>query len=101
MHEEVRRGTAAELAAYYSEQSPRGEVVLVVGAVGSRAAGSAPGSIIDPRRADAVDALRELVDAGARARPAAKIVAKLTGASANELYRQLTDEPRREDDEAL
>ena len=101
LHEEVRRGTAAELAAYYSEQSPRGEVVLVVGAVGSRAAGSAPGSIIDPRRADAVDALRELVDAGARARPAAKIVAKLTGASANELYRQLTDEPRREDDEAL
>jgi hypothetical protein len=37
-----------------------------------------------------------LVDAGARARPAAKVVAKLTGATANELYRQLTDEPRRE-----
>ena len=68
LHEEVRRGTAAELAAYYSEQSPRGEVVLVVGAVGSRAAGSAPGSIIDPRRADAVDALRELVE---RRRPRA------------------------------
>ena len=106
LHEEVRRGTAAELAAYYSEQAPRGEVVLVVGPARpagldpARPSGSAPGSIVDPRRADAVDALRELVDAGARARPAAKVVAKLTGASANELYRQLTDEPRREGGEA-
>jgi 16S rRNA (cytidine1402-2'-O)-methyltransferase len=96
LHEEVRRGTAAELASYYSEHAPRGEVVLVVGAVGSQAGGSAPGNIVDPRRADAVDALRELVDAGARPRPAAKVVAKLTGTSANELYRQLTDAPRRE-----
>jgi 16S rRNA (cytidine1402-2'-O)-methyltransferase len=106
LHEEVRRGTAAELAAYYSEQAPRGEVVLVLGPARpagldpARPSGSAPGSIVDPRRADAVDALRELVDAGARARPAAKVVAKLTGASANELYRQLTDEPRREGGEA-
>ncbi len=92
LHEEVRRGTAVELAAYYSEHAPRGEVVLVVGAAGSRAGGaadSAPGGVVDPRSADAVNALRELVDAGARARPAAKVVAKLTGASANELYRQL------------
>jgi 16S rRNA (cytidine1402-2'-O)-methyltransferase len=92
LHEEVRRGTAAELAEHYGEHAPRGEVVLVVGAAGSRAggaAGSAPGDVVDPRRTDALDALRELVDAGARARPAAKVVAKLTGASANELYRQL------------
>jgi 16S rRNA (cytidine1402-2'-O)-methyltransferase len=99
LHEEVRRGTAAELAAYYSEQAPRGEVVLVLGP--ARPAGLDPAR---PARAgdggDAVDALRELVDAGARARPAAKVVAKLTGASANELYRQLTDAPRREDGEA-
>jgi hypothetical protein len=40
---------------------------------------------------DALAALRELVVAGARPRPAAKVVAKLTGVSANELYRQLTD----------
>src|SRR6202453_2262339 len=62
LHEEVRRGTAAELAAYYSEHAPRGEVVLVVGPAG-----------LDPARharagdgADVGDALRELVDAGAR-----------------------------------
>jgi 16S rRNA (cytidine1402-2'-O)-methyltransferase len=106
LHEEVRRGTAAELAEHYAENAPRGEVVLVVGAAGSGTAGSrAGGSVVegvfDPRRADAVRALRELVDAGARARPAAKVVAKLTGASANELYRQLTEEPRREDGGAL
>ena len=102
LHEEVRRGTAAELAAYYSEQAPRGEVVLVVGAAGVSASGSGiSGSRpADVHRADALAALRELVDAGARARPAAKVVAKLTGASANELYRQLTDAPRREDGEA-
>jgi 16S rRNA (cytidine1402-2'-O)-methyltransferase len=102
LHEEVRRGTAAELAAYYSERAPRGEVVLVVGAVGVSTSGSgiSGSNPADVHRADALAALRELVDAGARARPAAKVVAKLTGASANELYRQLTDAPRREDGEA-
>jgi 16S rRNA (cytidine1402-2'-O)-methyltransferase len=82
LHEEVRRGGAAELAAHYRESAPRGEVVLVVGANRS-------GPINLGLREDALAALRELVDAGARARPAAKVVAKLTGASANELYRQL------------
>jgi 16S rRNA (cytidine1402-2'-O)-methyltransferase len=95
LHEEVRRGTAAELVEYYSEHPPRGEVVLVLGP--ARPAGSAPGDVVDLRDEDAVRALRELVDAGARARPAAKVVAKLTGASANELYRRLMEEPRRGD----
>jgi 16S rRNA (cytidine1402-2'-O)-methyltransferase len=80
LHEEVRRGTAAELAAHYREHSPRGEVALVVGPA---PAGSA-------NREEAAAALRELVSAGARARPAAGVVARLTGASANELYRELT-----------
>ena len=95
LHEEVRRGTAAELAAYYSEQAPRGEVVLVVGPTGASASGSGiSGSApADVRHADALAALRELVDTGARARPAAKVVAKFTGLTANELYRQLTDAP--------
>jgi 16S rRNA (cytidine1402-2'-O)-methyltransferase len=103
LHEEVRRGTASELAEYYREHAPRGEVVLVLAPArparpaSSRAAGSdpagPPGDVVDPRVEDAVGALRELVDAGARARPAAKVVAKLTGTSANELYRRLTDGP--------
>ncbi len=81
LHEEVRRGPAGELAAHYAEHAPRGEIVLVVG-------GAASGSA---DRAEALAALRALVEAGARARPAAGAIAKLTGVSANELYRALTD----------
>jgi 16S rRNA (cytidine1402-2'-O)-methyltransferase len=80
LHEEVRRGPASELAAYYREHPPRGEIVLVVGAGEPQRAG----------REEALAALRALVEAGARARPAAKVVAGLTGIGANELYRGLT-----------
>jgi 16S rRNA (cytidine1402-2'-O)-methyltransferase len=83
LHEEVRRGSTAELAAHYAQNPPRGEIVLVVGA-------SAPASA---DRDEALTALRTLVDAGARARPAAVAVAKLTGIGANELYRALTVRP--------
>jgi 16S rRNA (cytidine1402-2'-O)-methyltransferase len=38
-----------------------------------------------------VEAVRALVDAGARARPAASVVASLTGAPANALYRAVTE----------
>ena len=80
LHEEVRRGSAAELAAHYAQNRARGEIALVVGA-------AAPANA---DRDEALTALRALVDAGARARPAAGAVAKLTGVSANELYRGLT-----------
>jgi len=79
LHEEVRRGSAAELAEHYRENPPRGEVVLVCGA--------APAGQAD--RGQALEVLRELIDAGAKARPAAAAVAKLTGLGANELYREL------------
>ena len=82
VHEEIVRGSAAELAARYSDGPPKGEIVLVV------APPSAPESdALDPR---ALDALRRLVDAGAHPRKAATIVASLTGTSANSLYRALT-----------
>jgi 16S rRNA (cytidine1402-2'-O)-methyltransferase len=80
LHEEVRRGSAAELAAHYRANPPRGEVVLVCAA-------GAPGQL--PRE-EALAALTRLVEAGAKARPAAAAVAKLTGLGANELYRELT-----------
>jgi 16S rRNA (cytidine1402-2'-O)-methyltransferase len=41
--------------------------------------------------APAVDALRRLVEAGARPRAAATVVAELTGLRANALYRALTE----------
>lgn len=81
VHEEVVRGAAAELAARYAQAEPRGEVVLVVGP-----APAATELDLTP----ALEALRELVDAGAKPRAAAAVVARLTGASANALYRGLT-----------
>ena len=81
IHEDVVRGTASELAARYASEPPRGEVVLVVG----------PGPAAGPSDlGPAVEALKRLVDAGAKPRPAATVVAELTGTSANALYRALT-----------
>jgi 16S rRNA (cytidine1402-2'-O)-methyltransferase len=81
VHEEVVRGTAAELAARYADAPPRGEVVLVIG-------GAPPRSGTDPA---AVEAVRRLIAAGARARPAATVVAELTGEQANALYRAVAE----------
>jgi 16S rRNA (cytidine1402-2'-O)-methyltransferase len=80
LHEEVRRGSAAELAQHYRENPARGEIVLVIGA-----AAADGGS-----RLEALSAARELVDAGVRVRTAAAVVGKLSGVGANELYRELT-----------
>jgi 16S rRNA (cytidine1402-2'-O)-methyltransferase len=80
VHEEVVRGSAAELAARYREEPVRGEVAIVIGGAPSGASDAAP----------ALDALRALVEAGAKPRPAAAVVSELTGVSANALYRGLT-----------
>jgi 16S rRNA (cytidine1402-2'-O)-methyltransferase len=92
LHEEIVRGTAAELAARYASAPPKGEVVLVVApsprrSADASAAGPSGAAAPDPA---AVDALRRLVDAGAHPRKAATVVASLTGNSANALYRALT-----------
>ena len=85
VHEEVVRGTAAELAARYESEPPRGEIVLVIGPADLRPT--------DAAIAHALEAVQRLVDAGAKPRPAAAVVAELTGVSANALYRALT-QPR-------
>jgi 16S rRNA (cytidine1402-2'-O)-methyltransferase len=81
VHEEVVRGSASELAERYGADQPRGEVALVVGPAPGR-----PESDLRP----AVDAVRRLIEAGAKPRAAAGVVAELTGTSANALYRALT-----------
>ena len=70
LHEEVAAAAPPSWRTTIRAQPPRGEIVLVL----RRAAGSGA-----PARADALAALRELVDAGARPRPAAGAVARLTG----------------------
>ncbi len=81
VHEEVVRGTASELAKRFAAAAPRGEVAVVIGG-----APAAPGADSGP----AVEAVRRLVEAGARPRAAATVIAELTGLAANELYRALT-----------
>jgi 16S rRNA (cytidine1402-2'-O)-methyltransferase len=81
LHEEVVRGTAAQLAERYRSAPPRGEVVLVVG-------GAPAGASSDT--GPALEAVRRLVEAGAKPRAAASVVGELTGLSANTLYRELT-----------
>jgi 16S rRNA (cytidine1402-2'-O)-methyltransferase len=81
LHEEVVRGSARSLVERYASEPPRGEVVLVIGGAPRRTG-------VDPA---AVDAVRRLVEAGARARPAASVVAELTGVPANALYRAVAE----------
>lgn len=87
LHEEVSRGTLAELARRF-QGDVKGEIVLVIG--------PAQADEHDEDISFAVDALRHLVQSGARPRAAATVVAALTGTRANDLYRALTGrEPRR------
>jgi 16S rRNA (cytidine1402-2'-O)-methyltransferase len=86
LHEEVARGTLSELARQFRDEV-KGEIVVVVAPAASSPTG--------PDIAFAVDALRRLVQSGARPRAAAAVVAALTGTRANDLYRGLTGrEPR-------
>jgi 16S rRNA (cytidine1402-2'-O)-methyltransferase len=86
MHEEVSRGSLAELARRF-RGDVKGEIVLVIGPASSEDHDKDVGF--------AVDALRHLVQSGARPRAAASVVAALTGTRANDLYRALTGrEPR-------
>ncbi len=62
------RGTAAELAARYAGEPPKGEIVLVLG----------PASRTEPDLRGPLDALRRLIAAGAKPRAAATVVAELT-----------------------
>lgn len=83
MHEEVARGTAAELAGRFHEP-PRGEIAVVVGPA------AAPG----PEAADARlrAALALLLDAGLGAGRAADVAAALGAAPRNRAYRAALEE---------
>lgn len=87
LHEEVTRGTLAELSMRYKGEV-KGEIVLVIAPAEAAGHGQDIGF--------AVEALKRLVQSGARPRAAATVVATLTGTRANDLYKALTGrEPRR------
>jgi 16S rRNA (cytidine1402-2'-O)-methyltransferase len=74
--EQIERGSAGDLATRFTE-APKGEITLVLG----------PGAASADTGA-AVAAVAELVGAGVPRRQAADVVARLTGAARNELYRR-------------
>ena len=79
--EDARRGTVAELAAYYTEGEPRGEFVIVIG-------GAEPVVVDEATIRARVKAVRE---EGHSARDTAAIVAKELGVSRNVAYRMTNE----------
>ena len=75
LHEEVRRGTAAEVAAYFAEGA-RGEICIVV-------EGAAPATADLP---SGIAQVQALVAGGLRLKEAASEVAEQTGLSKRDLY---------------
>ncbi len=88
LHEEVARATLGELARRFRDDV-KGEIVLVIAPARSEGTEG-------PDLAFAVDALRRLVQSGARPRAAASVVGALTGTRPNDLYRGLTGRDPRE-----
>ena len=79
LHEEVLRMTLGEAVAYYAQQQPRGEYVLVV-------AGAAPREERELTEDDALKLIRERIAQGLSRKDAVKQVAALTGFAKNALY---------------
>ncbi len=87
IHEEVRRTTLPEAAAYYRENAPRGEFVLVV--EGCPEEEAQPEAI---SFAEAVELVRRLAAGGAALSQAAKDVARQTGYKKNDLYKSALED---------
>uniref|UniRef100_UPI00260672AE 16S rRNA (cytidine(1402)-2'-O)-methyltransferase n=1 Tax=uncultured Subdoligranulum sp. TaxID=512298 RepID=UPI00260672AE len=84
LHEEIVKTTLGEAVAYYKENDPRGEYVLVVaGADPAAAAGAAPD------KGDVVAAARALLAGGMPPSAAARQAAAGTPFSKGEIYKEL------------
>lgn len=79
LHEEIRRGTVASLAAWAKETPPRGEVVVVIGGPAAEDGASSPADDIDRL-------LSDLARQGFSASQAAREAARMTGRPRSELY---------------
>lgn len=79
LHEEVLRMTLGEAVAYYAENAPRGEFVLIV-------EGAAPRAPEAVSEADALEAVRALIGQGLSRKDAVRRVSEQTGIPKNELY---------------
>ena len=86
MHEEVRRGTLAELAAYYEAHPPRGEVTVVIGGATADAAPAPPAV----SAADAVALIGVLRAEGRTPGAIAKELSRRLGIPRQDAYRLLS-----------
>lgn len=86
LHEELRAGTLDELAGYYSEHPPRGEVTLVLEGTG------APEAPPD-RTAEAVEQATRLLAEGLTRREVARRVTETLGLPRNDAYRLVMELP--------
>ena len=80
LHEELRAGTLAELADYYSETPPRGELTIVVEGTGT------PAPVPD-RTADAMEEATALLAQGLSRREVARRLTETLGMPRNDAYR--------------
>ncbi len=86
LHEELRAGTLAELADYYSRNPPRGELTIVVEGTG--------GPVPAPDRTrEALAAATSLLAEGVSRREIARRLAQSHGLSRNDAYRLVTELP--------
>ncbi|HKU60290.1 MAG TPA: 16S rRNA (cytidine(1402)-2'-O)-methyltransferase [Gemmatimonadales bacterium] len=86
LHEEFRSGTLAELADYYSEQDPRGEITVVLGGTGAPAPA-------EDRTEEAAEHAAELLAEGVSRREVARRLTESHGLSRNDAYRLVTGLP--------
>lgn len=91
IHEEVRRTTLGEAAAYYAQNSPKGEFVLVIEGAPEP---EPPEISLD----EAVEEAKALVEGGLRAADAAKQVSARTPFRKSEIYSQLIERTKDCDD---
>ncbi|HEU5041191.1 MAG TPA: 16S rRNA (cytidine(1402)-2'-O)-methyltransferase, partial [Gemmatimonadales bacterium] len=86
LHEELRAGTLAELASYFSETPPRGELTIVL-----QGTGAPP---VEPDRSEeALEAAAGLLAEGLTRREVARRLTESHGLSRNDAYRLVTGLP--------
>jgi 16S rRNA (cytidine1402-2'-O)-methyltransferase len=86
LHEEFRAGPVAELAEYYSDHPPRGELTVVLEGTG------APAKPPD-RTGDAVEQATLLLSEGVTRREVARRISETLGLSRNDAYRLVMELP--------
>ena len=84
--EEFRRGTLAELLAYYEENEPRGEYVIIVEGAGEEAAAEVQEEVLSP-----AELCHKLIAEGLAKKEAMRETAKRLGLSRRDVYQAMLE----------